>query len=182
MSRDAGFGVADRATRTLYDPLLVRAYRKAGLAAIVAWDAIVDASWAAGRRVCFDDAILPLPYDLGDEDALRAVMVDVGLLDADGFVRESSWEGWFGAARDRRSAARRGGVEGNRRRWHPDAPPAAASRGPIGGRSDTDPRPSGPSDRTPRAAAHAPAREESLSKPGTLRDTMAAMGLKTEVP
>ena len=69
MSRDAGFQIGDRSTRTLYDVRLVRATRKAGLAAIVAWDAIVDASWESGCRVGFDDAVDTLPYDLGDTSA-----------------------------------------------------------------------------------------------------------------
>ena len=106
VSRDAGFDVADRATRTLYDPLIVKAYRKAGLAAVVAWDAIVDASWAAGHRVTFEDATLPLPYDLGTNGAVQSVLQEVGLLDGDGMIRASSWEGWFGAADERRAAAR----------------------------------------------------------------------------
>ena len=104
MSRDAGFDVADRATRTLYDPLLVKAYRRGGLAAVVAWDAVCDASWAAGHRVTFEDAVLPLPYDLGDLAALQEAMGD--LLEPTGLIRLGSWEGWFGAAESRRASSR----------------------------------------------------------------------------
>jgi len=105
MSRDGGFQVGDRSSRTLYDVRLVRATRKAGLAVVVAWDAIVDASWEAGERVPFDDAIDTLPYDLGDSMSIKAALTSVGLLE-DGLIREDSWTNWFGAAEDRREAKR----------------------------------------------------------------------------
>ena len=105
MSRDGGFQVGDRSSRTLYDVRLVRATRKAGLAVVVAWDAIVDASWEAGERVPFDDAIDTLPYDLGDSMSIKAALTSIGLLE-DGLIREDSWTNWFGAAEDRREAKR----------------------------------------------------------------------------
>ena len=106
MSRDAGFAIGDRSTRTLYDVRLVRATRKVGLAAVVAWDAVVDASWESGCRVAFDDAVDTLPYDLGDTGAIQAALTDVGLLDADGLIREPSWASWFGVADERRESKR----------------------------------------------------------------------------
>jgi hypothetical protein len=114
MSRDEGFPIGDRSTRTLYDVRLVRAARKVGLSAVVAWDAIVDASWEAGHRVTFADAVDILPYDLGDTDAVLAALVSIGLLADDGCIREESWQTWYQPAYDRREerreAGRRGGL------------------------------------------------------------------------
>jgi hypothetical protein len=124
MSRDDGFPIGDRSTRTLYDPRLVRAYRKAGLGALVAWDAITDASWAQGDRVTLEDALLPLPYEL-DIAALREALCDAGLLDDEGRIRDSSWDHWFGPAYDRREARREtgrlGGLRARGQRSYSDA-------------------------------------------------------------
>ena len=182
MSRDGGFPVGDRSSRTLYDVRLVRATRKAGLAAIVAWDAIVDASWEAGCRVQFDDAIDTLPYDLGDTKGIRSALTSVGLLGEDGLIREESWASWFGVAYGRREATRERG-----RRYN------ASKRGDVNATSDarrndveqqsndksfTPPfLPSGPTDRTVPPAR---ARESAPSKDGaTLRETLTKMGLRT---
>jgi hypothetical protein len=139
MSRDGGFQVGDRSSRTLYDVRLVRATRKAGLAVIVAWDAIVDASWEAGCRVPFDDAIDTLPYDLGDSVSIKAALTSVGLLE-DGLIREDSWASWFGIADERREAKR-----------ERDRAYAAARRQRVASESQAvvpSYRPSVPSDRT----------------------------------
>ena len=149
MSRDGGFSIGDRSSRTLYDVRLVRAYRQVGLAAIVAWDAVVDASWEAGERVTFDDAVDTLPYDIGDSDAVRAALVSVSLLDDEGLIRCESWSSWFGVADDRREAKReRDRAYAARRRLGSDSKPTDARpmtpTGPTG--------PSGPTDRSsPRA-------------------------------
>lgn len=105
MSRDDGFTIGDRSTRTLYDLRLVRAVRRVGLCAIVAWDAVVDASWEAGRRVCFEDAVDTLPFQLGDVQAIKEALTAEGLME-DGLVREASWLGWFGVASTRRDLKR----------------------------------------------------------------------------
>lgn len=171
MSRDGGFSIGDRSTRTLYDVRLVRATRKCGLAAIVAWDAVVDASWASGERVPFDDAVDTLPYDLGDTAAIREALTSVCLLDENGLVREESWLSWFGVADERREAKReRDRAYAARRRLANDSPPTDAR--PT---TPTGPTvPTGPTDRSvsPTRASEAP------SKTGTLRETLTAMGLR----
>ena len=145
MSRDGGFSIGDRSSRTLYDVRLVRAYRQVGLAAIVAWDAVVDASWEAGERVTFDDAVDTLPYDLGDSDAVRAALVSVSLLDDEGLIRCESWSSWFGVADDRREAKReRDRLYAARRRVANDSQAVVPTDRPV--------LPTGPTDRSsPRA-------------------------------
>lgn len=118
MSRDAGFPIGDRSTRTLYDVRLIRAARRAGPAAVIAWDAIVDASWEAGCRVAFDDAVDPLPYDMTDSAEIRATLVSVGLLDTSGLIREESWANWFGPADSRRANTRERWRRANEKRRH----------------------------------------------------------------
>ena len=181
MSRDCGFEVGDRSTRTLYDTRLIRAYKLAGLGAVVAWDAIVDESWAQGQRVGIEDALLPLPYQL-DAEAIRDALTTAGLLDAEGRIREDSWDDWFVPAETRRRSKREKDREYARR--------AAASRWALGTESEADRtrvggeslayrmppsvRPSVRSDRPPRA----PAREgEALQgkngeRPVPLREMM----------
>lgn len=168
MSRDGGFGIGDRSTRTLYDVRLVRATRRVGLGAIVAWDAIVDASWAAGERVPFDDAVDTLPYDLGDTAPIRAALEAVCLLDSDGLIRPESWASWFGVADDRREAKRERDREyAARRRLGNDSSPTDARP------STSDPSvPSGPSDRTV-----SPSRERPSKDGLTVRETLTKMGL-----
>ena len=176
MSRDGGFSVGDRSSRTLYDVRLVRATRRAGLAAIVAWDAVVDASWEAGQRVVFDDAIDTLPYDLGDTISIRAALTAVGLLGDDGLIREESWASWFGVADERRESKReRDRAYAARRRLGNDSSPAD-------GRSTTPTGPTGPTDRSvpPREA---PSRKGATTGEGrgSLLETLAGMGLKAPV-
>jgi hypothetical protein len=98
--------VRDRSTRTLFDVRVVRAYRLAGPAAVIAWDAIVDASWEAGERVPLADALDSLPYQLGDAEELGAALRRVGLLDSDGLIRAEAWADWYGTAAARREASR----------------------------------------------------------------------------
>jgi hypothetical protein len=175
MSRDGGFGIGDRSTRTLYDVRLVRATRKVGLGAIVAWDAIVDASWAAGDRVTFDDAVDTLPYDLGDTAPIRAALEAVCLLDSDGLIRPESWASWFGVADDRREAKReRDRAYIARRRLANESAPIANESQAVVPSYRTDPSvPSGPTDRTV-----SPPRERAPSKDGdtTFKTAMAAAG------
>jgi hypothetical protein len=105
MSRDGGFDIGDRSTRTLYDTQLIRAYRLAGPEIVIAWDAIVDESWAKGQRVAIEDALLPLPYQM-DIAAVKEALISVGLLDAEGRIRQQSWDTWFVPAEERRSTKR----------------------------------------------------------------------------
>jgi len=110
MSRNGGFEVGDRSTRTLHDSRLIRAYQVAGLGAVVAWDAIVDASWAQGERVTLEEALLDLPFRV-KVAAVRAALTEFGLLDSEGRIREESWATWFlpvyQRREDHREAARR---------------------------------------------------------------------------
>ena len=160
MSRDCGFEVGDRSTRTLYDTRLLRAYKVAGLGVVVAWDAIVDESWAKGERVTIEDALLPLPYVI-DVQAVTDALRTEGLLDADGRIRDASWAAWFEVANARR--------ETKRERDRAYAKKAAAARWPtaddplpirarVANGSDATVRPSVPTVRPSRA----PARGEAL--------------------
>lgn len=141
MSRGAGFPIGDRSTRTLYDVRLIRAARRAGPAAVIAWDAIVDASWEAGCRVAFDDAVDPLPYDMTDSTEIRAALVSVGLLDTAGLIREESWGNWFLPAYERREKCRETGRRGGLAKARSSDPRATLER-PL---SKTLPVPSVPS-------------------------------------
>jgi len=116
MSRDDGFPVADRDTGTLRDPKVVRAFRKGGFAAVLAWDAIVDASWEEGERVTLEEAVISLPYGL-DPDALLPILIEVELVGADGLIVEETWERWFRPAWERRENRRRSGRLGGARSW-----------------------------------------------------------------
>lgn len=173
MSRDGGFSIGDRSTRTLYDVRLVRATRRAGIGAIVAWDAILDASWAAGERIPFDDAVDTLPYDLGDTAAIRAALEAVGLLDDGGLIREESWASWFGVADERREAKReRDRAYAARRRLGNDSPP-------IGARPTTSDRtdPTGPTDRSVPPVAPSTNGETIESAADAARRVVASLGL-----
>lgn len=172
MSRDGGFSIGDRSTRTLYDVRLVRATRKAGLGAIVAWDAVVDASWAAGERVTFDDAVDTLPYDLGDTSAIRAALTAVALLDDDGLIRIESWASWFGVADERREAKRerdRAYAASRRQRVGNDSQAVVPTDRPV--------RPTGPTDRSvlPREAPSKNGATEEAAE--TARRIVANLGL-----
>jgi hypothetical protein len=155
MSRDCGFEVGDRSTRTLYDTRLLRAYKVAGLQVVVAWDAIVDESWAKGERVTIEDALLPLPYVVDVQavtDALRAVE----LLDAEGRIRDASWSAWFETANARRATKREHDRAYAKRmataRWG-TATESVPSRPRVANGSDASSRPSVPTVRPPRAPA-----------------------------
>jgi hypothetical protein len=81
---------------------------------VIAWDAILDASWGAGDRISFHDAVDPLPYDLGDTAALQEALTAEGLL-VGGYIREESWASWFTPAWERREVRRRSGTLGGLR-------------------------------------------------------------------
>jgi len=173
VSRDAGFAIGDRSTRTLYDVRLVRATRKVGLAAIVAWDAIVDASWEAGCRVQFDDAVDTLPYDLGTTTDVRMALAHEGLLDEEGLIREASWLGWFGTADKRRTAKRewdRTYAAVRRARVATDTRTVADESHTVAS-TDRSVR----TDRQVRPSGRAPAREDHGFE--TVRETAAALGI-----
>ena len=184
MSRDGGFEVGDRSTRTLYDTRLVRAYRIAGLAAVVAWDAIVDESWAKGQRVTIEDALLPLPYEI-DAGAVSAALQTVGLLDNAGYIREDSWDTWFAPAHARREAKRERDRAYAKKaaavRWDASSDTLPSRERVVSESLGTRMPPSvRPSVRTDRLSVlRAPAREgEAPSKDGftTVRETATALG------
>jgi len=103
MSRDDGFAVADVDTGLMSDPKVVRlAKRHPTVAgeAMAAYVATVLASWKAGDRVTVEDAV---PVWLQTHEA---ALRDVGLLDDEGKVPVSVWDGWYGPARGRRDAKR----------------------------------------------------------------------------
>lgn len=117
MSRDDGFTVADRDVGLLSDPKVIRAYRRLGFAAVVAFEAVVDASWEAGYRVTLEEAMLRLPYDFGDWTAVTETLLAEGLIGDDGLVMDESWERWFRPAWERRENRRRSGAIGGARSW-----------------------------------------------------------------
>lgn len=115
-----GFIVRDRHVSTYLDAKVLRAVARLGPSAAVAYDQLLDYSWAQGERATLEDALLGFPvalYGIGDVSAYLAVFVEVGLLDGDGRVPDAAWDRWFGPAAARKAAAREGGVEGARRRW-----------------------------------------------------------------
>lgn len=115
MSRDGGFPIADLDVGLLDDPkvrTLVRSTRDEAIVArcMVAFIAVILASWRQGERVTLDEAA---PLWLTGLDDLAERLRDAGLLDADGRVPEKSWIGWFGPASDRRATRRfEGAVNG----------------------------------------------------------------------
>lgn len=117
MSRDDGFPTADLSVGFLRD-VKVRRLRQYGdeQAATLLYLAVVLSSWEEGYRLTADEADSAVSATPERTTALQAV----GLLDSEGMVPVRVWEAWFRPAWERREAKRAGGVEGNRRRWHPD--------------------------------------------------------------
>jgi hypothetical protein len=178
MSRDASWLRRDHDLNFLMDDAVMNAVERLGLRAIVAYTAVLDASWAAGKRVTLPWAIRRLPrvYDLGDTDDLVAGLVEAGLLDPDGGIRASSWETWFLPAQERRAKRSQGGVEGNARRW--------GDRNAIGMRSASDrhPNPQPAIHPSIHPVARVRARENGSEDPttkknGSLKETLKEMGL-----
>jgi hypothetical protein len=120
MTRDDGFPHADIAVGFLRD-VKIRRLRQYGdeQATTLLYLAVVLSSWEMGYRLTVDEADTSVPVTPERTTALQAV----GLLDAKGKVPARVWEAWFRPAWDRREKRRTGGIEGARRRWHPDREP-----------------------------------------------------------
>jgi hypothetical protein len=117
VSRDDGFPHADISVGLLRD-IKIRRLRQYGDEAVTTllYLAIVLSSWEEGFRLTADEADSFIPATSERVTALQAV----GLLDEEGMVPVRVWEAWFRPAWERRDKKRVGGIEGNRRRWHPD--------------------------------------------------------------
>jgi len=114
MSRD-GFRVADADVNFYADPkvnALARRLRDPVRTAAYAalYDATVRASWQAGRRVTFDEA-LPAWW-LDDPDDALANLRAVGLLDDEARIPEHAWASWYEVAAQRRDDRRFEGTVG----------------------------------------------------------------------
>jgi hypothetical protein len=106
MSRGEGFDRMDVNTSIDDDPKFrVMSRRYPALLATAGWAyvGLLGHSWREGRRLTLEEGWPSLlPYDQATADA----MVDVGLLDCDLFVPETTWESWFGNASERRRLGR----------------------------------------------------------------------------
>jgi hypothetical protein len=150
MSRGEGFSIADIAVGFLRD-LKLRRLRQSipddAAATTIVYIAVVLSSWAEGYRLSTAEADSPEEATPERVAALQAVE----LLDADGKIPLHAWESYFRPAWERREKMRRAGIEGNRRRWHPDrlSPPDSPPDSPPVS-------PSVPSDRTVRPSVSPP--------------------------
>jgi hypothetical protein len=167
--RPDGFPVADVDVRILLDARVLRAVRSAGADAVVAYIAVLTASWADGERVLAGEAIDALPrVYIGDPDAVVAALVDVGLLDSSGRIPAATWDSWFGPAADRREGRRERGRAGGLK-----SGAVRRSRREADGEAQLEPtvqangKPSGtlPTDRPPDAATSVAAGGRSSAAP-----------------
>jgi hypothetical protein len=140
MSRDGGFTRADVDTGMLDDPK----FRKLGqlhpdlfVSSVVAYLAVLLASWRAGNRAALDEAWpLLLAADPAVADALR----EVRLLDARQRIPARVWRSWFQPAFERREKRRENASAGGRAAHGlPRKPPGA--NGATVEQQSTDSRP-----------------------------------------
>ena len=112
-----GFPTADIDVGLFDDPKVRRLARRVGdpvrtLAALSVYISVVLESWRRGERATATDAS-PAWVPDADLDGIVNALADVGLLDAEGFLPEAAFEGWFRPAQrrreERREAGRRGG-------------------------------------------------------------------------
>lgn len=114
MSRD-GFARADIDVGLFDDGKVKRLVRLVGrdraLEHIALYLAVVLESWASDDRVAVVDAA---PIWLDDErlGELLVGLTESGLLDPEGRIPATSWEGWYGPARERRERRRESGAIG----------------------------------------------------------------------
>lgn len=140
-----GFPIADIDTK-LWDDIkvkrLVRQMRDetATLVAIAYYISLILESWRLGERLILADAAPA--WSTADLAPVEAALARAGLVDEEGRIPEHAWESWYGPAVARRAAARLGGQEGNRRRWHPDpiTTPSAPDSEASTSRSASNPR------------------------------------------
>jgi len=119
MSRDDGFAIADVDTGLMHDRkilALARYLHDDGLTsiALVMYESLFLMSWGEGQRLTLEET-QPAWLNAGIA-GVREALERVGLIDAEARVPESSWEAWFGVARDRRERRREAGSLGGRTR------------------------------------------------------------------
>lgn len=118
MSRDDGFAIADVSTSLYSHPRVVALARllrdgTQTAAHVAIFEAVLLASWGAGRRLTLDEACPAWWLDPVDE--LRANLQAVGLLDSEARIPDDSWASWFEPAFERREARRESGRLGGQR-------------------------------------------------------------------
>jgi hypothetical protein len=86
-----------------------------------AYMALLGESWVSQQRVTLDDAWLPTLHPVKVDEARRALM-DVGLIDADGYIPDDSWTEWALPAFARIKAKSEGGKKGAAIRHGRDIP------------------------------------------------------------
>ena len=162
MSRDDGFPIADIDVGILRDVKIRRLRQHVPAddvsATTLLYLAVLLSSWEEGYRLTIEEADSPVPATPERIAALRAV----GLVDADDKIPLGAWEAWFKPAWDRRDRKRAGGLEGNRRRWHPDKEPP---RSPIPVPSDTDSHTDSASDSDPESPSVPSVNQSGLTVP-----------------
>lgn len=130
-TRAAGFPTADLDTG-YFDDLKLRALRRAlpDVAAmnhaIVLHLAVVLESWAAGDRISY---VVAAPLWLDPDPGAVTALQTVGLLDAEGCIPESAWNGWYTLAFERREKSRDRWKKANDRR--PRRPSSSGSTAPT---------------------------------------------------
>ncbi len=138
MSRGDGLGHADIDVGLLRDPKirqLIRSTKDEGLIArcLIAYQAVVLASWEYGARVSLEDA-WPLWMsgleDIGDR------LIAVGLLGDDRRIPPKPWDAWYGVAVTRRELGRERWRRWNERRRGNRQPVPTGSTGST--RTQTD--------------------------------------------
>jgi len=134
MSQSDGFDRMDVATSIADD----RKFRQLGRrhpellgAAGWAYVGLLAASWREGQRLTLEEA---WPVLLPDDPAVSAALLEAGLVDDDQRIPWHAWEGWFGAASERRRAGRERHVRYNRKR--PSASPSVSQTDSPSGSHD----------------------------------------------
>lgn len=175
MGRDDGFPIADVAVGLLDDDKVRKLWRLLGdqsamCEAMTTHQAVLLASWGAGRRATIDEAC---PLWLSPSRPVLDALASVGLLDGKGRIPAKAWSAWFGPAATRRDAARAAGREGNRIRWG-QGRDSGATPDPIGSRSPSG-RQAGPSDihTVPSSARPRSPRGRAVGGPSTLGEALA---------
>lgn len=176
MSRSDGFVIADINVELFNDPKYRALWRvlrdpdKMARAAVVHLATILT-SWGHGERL---PANLCAPLWLETCEDEVAALAAVGLLDPDGMLDAETWEGWFGAARDRRQERRDSGRRGGIARSLATAQLSANGSTATAPLRESRTRPYR-TDRTDPTNAGAGARDATPPRP--LRDLMAEAGL-----
>jgi hypothetical protein len=178
MSRDDGFRTADVDVNLLDDPkvrALVRSTRDEALVArcLVAYMAILTASWERAERIPLEDAA---PAWLTGLDDLRDRLAEVQLVDEQGRLVERAFDAWIGPAIDRQASFRERWRRANdkRRKADTDAVPRGDSGGTdaVPGPTGRQAGPSGPSGLRTREENHSgPQRAAPSAPPASARQS-----------